>query len=176
VRNSGSITCRAEQPDDADGIRRVLTLAFPTAAEADLINDLRRNDRLSLSLVATINSEIVGQIAFSPVTIDGCEIGWGLAPLAVAPAHQHYSIGSQLIRHGLEAARDRAVAAVVVLGDPAYYARFGFQPASRWGWTDEYGGGEAFQAIILQPGVAPATDGLVRYAPEFSRFVADPPD
>jgi putative acetyltransferase len=59
---------------------------------------------------------------------------------------------------------------VVVLGDPAYYSRFGFRPASRWGLVDEYGGGAAFQAIELSSGSLPITGGVVRYAPSFALF------
>ena len=57
---------------------------------------------------------------------------------------------------------------MVVLGDPAYYRRFGFLPASRWGLRDEYGGKDAFQALELRPGAIPPGGGVVRYAPEFN--------
>lgn len=165
----------AEQPEDSDAIRRVLTAAFPTADEADLVDDLRRNDRLALSLVATMAGAVVGYIAFSPVSIDGRVMGWGLAPLAVAPTHQRRGVGSGLIRQGLELAGKHGVAVIVVLGDPAYYSHFGFQPANRWGWTDEFGGGEAFQAVVNLKAGRPHADGLIRFAPEFSRFAVEPP-
>jgi putative acetyltransferase len=71
---------------------------------------------------------------------------------------------------GLAKCRRLGVGFVVVLGDPAYYSRFGFQPAARWNLSDEFEGGDAFQAIELMPGAIPIGGGLVKYAPEFSIF------
>jgi putative acetyltransferase len=161
---------RAELPGDDAGIRRVLQAAFPTPAEAQLIDDLRRGGRLSISLVAEDGRDIVGHIAFSPVTIDGRAVGLGLGPLAVMPSSQRQGIGSALIRAGLEACRQTRTGFLVVLGDPVYYGRFGFQSAVRWRLCDEFHGGEAFQALELRPDGIPADGGLVRYAPEFAVF------
>lgn len=161
---------RAEQPTDAPAIRAVLLAAFPTDAEARLVDLLRRVGRLSISLVAERTGQIIGHIAFSPITIAEKIAGLGLAPLAVHPSAQRTGIGAALVRQGLSSCRTADTGFVVVLGDPAYYRRFGFKPASTWNLTDEYAGGLAFQALELHPDAAPPTGGLVKYAPEFSIF------
>ncbi|MDZ4689643.1 MAG: N-acetyltransferase [Planctomycetaceae bacterium] len=168
------ITIRHEQPGDEAGIRRVHQAAFPTALEGQLIDDLRRAGRLTISLVAECLDRIVGHIAFSPVTAGDNQRGLGLAPLAVVPEQQRQGIGGALIRAGLAACRGRDAAFIVVLGDPGYYGRFGFQAASRWQLSGEYGGGDVFQALELILGSIPVGGGLVRYAPEFAIFAPDP--
>lgn len=170
------ITIRAEQPHDAIGIERVLRAAFPSDAEARLVTALRDAGRLTMSLVAVLAGEVVGHIAFSPVTVAGQPCGLGLAPLAVRPDRQRQGMGRRLVEAGLHACRELGVGGVVVLGDPDYYGRFGFQPAAEWQLSDEYGGGEAFQALELRPGQFRAGGGLVQYAPEFGIFAADAPN
>jgi putative acetyltransferase len=161
---------RPEQPGDADAIRAVHEAAFPTPAEGALVDALRHSGRLTLSLAAVADGQIVGHIAFSPITVAGHAAGQGLAPLAVQPDHQRRGIGGRLVREGLSWCRKAAVPFVVVLGSPVYYGRFGFGPASRWGLSDEYGGGAAFQAIEFSAGSMPVGGGLVKYAPEFAAF------
>jgi putative acetyltransferase len=166
------MTIRREHQGDETGIHAVHVGAFPTEAEARLVGQLRAAGRLSISLVADIGGEIVGHVAFSPVsagTGSGTS-GLGLAPVAVLPHHQRHGIGSRLILEGLAAARRLGAGFVVVLGEPAYYGRFGFRPAAEWGLHDEYGGGPAFQVIELRPSAIPRNAGLVRYAPEFAAF------
>jgi putative acetyltransferase len=158
-------TVRAEQPGDEAAIHAVHTAAFPTLAEADLVDALRAAGRLRVSLVALESRAVVGHVAFSPLDAPG---GVGLAPLAVRPPWQRRGIGERLVRRGLEACRAVGAGFVVVLGDPAYYGRFGFAPAARWGLLDDYGGGGAFQALELIAGQLPVGVGLVRYAPEFA--------
>ncbi|HUQ72359.1 MAG TPA: N-acetyltransferase [Planctomycetaceae bacterium] len=170
------ITIRDEQPGDEAGIRRVHQAAFPTELEGQLIDDLRRAGRLTSSWVAKYDDDIVGHIAFSPVTVGDNQRGLGLAPLAVRPERQRQGIGGALIRAGVAACRHRDAGFIVVLGDPAYYGRFGFQPASQWQLADEYGGGDAFQALELIPGSIPAAGGLVRYSSEFAIFGPDDPN
>lgn len=167
---SPDITIRPERPADAPGIHRVLTAAFPTDLEAQLVHALRAAGQLQISLVAVVDGHVAGYVAFSPVTITGRTVGLGLAPVAVDPAFQQQGIGSALIREGLKFAQLDATGMVVVLGEPAYYARFGFRPAAARGLRDEYGGGEAFQAIVFDPGAIPAGGGLVRYGAEFGIF------
>ena len=88
---------------------------------------LRKAESLTVSLVATENSRIVGHVAFSPVTIDGRSEGWfGLGPVAVMLSRQRNGIGSGLIEAGLAKLRARGSRGCVVLGDPGYYRRFGF--------------------------------------------------
>ena len=164
---------RPELRDDADEIHRLVVSAFPTEAEAFLVEELRRTGALAVSLVAVdddTDHRIVGHVAFSPVsTSDGRE-GIGLAPVAVAATHRRRGIAQQLIDRGIQQCSDLGFAYAVVLGSPAYYSRFGFEAAAPHGLRDEYLGGEAFQVRELAPGGIPKNAGLVRYAPPFAAF------
>jgi putative acetyltransferase len=161
---------RTEAASEAAAIQSVHQSAFPTAAEARLVDALRDAGKLRVSLVAEVEGELVGHVAFSPVTLEGMTegAGVGLAPLAVVPDRQRQGVGGRLVREGLAACAAGGFGFVVVLGDPAYYGRFGFAAASRWGLQDEYGGGEAFMALELLPGAIPSRGGRVRYADEFA--------
>lgn len=163
-------TIRPERPGDEPGIRAVHLACFPGPAEADLVDALRAAGRLTFSLVAEVDGTIVGHVAFSPVTASGAPNGIGMAPVAVASSHRRQGIAAELIRAGLDACRSAGFTWAVVLGNPAYYGRFGFQAATGFGLSDEYGGGPAFQAMELWPGGVPVGAGLVRYAPEFAAF------
>ena len=159
---------RFETAADEAAIHAVHTASFPTRLEADLVDALRHAGRLMISLVAVEHGEVVGHVAFSPVTVAGTTDGVGLAPVAVLLNFRRRGIAARLIREGLAECTRRNHGFVVVLGDPRYYGRFGFTPARGWGLHDEYGGGDAFQALELRPGAIPAAGGLVRYAPEFA--------
>ena len=163
---ASSAQIRHELPVDVDGIRHVHQLAFPSHEEAAIVDRLRGADRLTISLVAELGEEVVGHCALSPVTIDQQQVGLGLAPVAVVPDYQRLGIGGDLVRQGLSACRESGVPLVVVLGSPGYYSRFGFVSASAYGLQDTYGGGAAFQAIILDDDRSPPS-GLVHYASEF---------
>jgi putative acetyltransferase len=164
---------RAELPDDATEIHNLVASAFPTEAEAFLVDELRRTGAIRVSLVAVdddTDHRIVGYVAFSPVlAADGRE-GIGLAPVAVAATHRRRGIAAQLIERGLESCREQGFAYAVVLGAPAYYSRFGFEPAPSRGLADEYEGGNSFQVLELVPGGVPNGAGLVRYSPAFAAF------
>jgi putative acetyltransferase len=94
--------------------------------------------------------------------------GVGLAPLAVCPSHQHKGIGSALVREGLLACRKRGLGFVVVLGEPAYYKRFGFIRADDRGLRNEFGATGEFMLLDFQLGTLALAGGLVKYAPEFA--------
>jgi predicted N-acetyltransferase YhbS len=127
------IKIRTELPDDIMAIDRVIAAAFQSAphtshTEQFIVGALRRAGKLDVSRVATHNDEIVGHIAVSPVRISGEDLGWcGLGPLSVLPSHQRRGIGSALVMEALLAASGTGAAGCVVLGDPAYYERFGFK-------------------------------------------------
>jgi len=163
-----NVSIRREQPGDEPDIYRVHSGSFPTEGEARLVNLLRAAKRLSLSLVAELDGEVVGHVAFSPVTTDTGATGTGLGPVAVPEPFQRHGIAAQLVRSGLDTCREAGFGWVVVLGSPAYYGRFGFRPASGFGLTGAYGGGDAYQALELTHGAIPAGVGQVRYAPEFA--------
>ena len=161
---------RDELQSDRDAVHALNASAFDTPAEADLVDALRREAQSLLSLVAEIDGEIVGHILFSPVTLSN-HAGFrmmGLAPMAVTPAHQGTGIGSALVRAGLERCRESGVAAVVVLGHPAYYPRFGFAPASRFSIDSDYDvPAEAFMVVELQRDSLHGRTGRVQYHPAF---------
>ena len=158
---------RPEQPSDAPAIRAIHVASFPTDAEARLVDLLREASNLSVSLVAEVRGEVVGHVAFSPVRVASGRVGAGLAPVAVLPSHRRQGAAALLVRAGLAECRSAGLRWAVVLGDPAYYSRFGFEPAPDFGLSDEYGGGTNFQVIPLVPGGVPSSDGLVWYAPQF---------
>lgn len=170
------MTIRHEQAGDAAAIFAVHAGSFPSDAEARLVDLLRAAGRLIVSLVAVADDRIVGHVAFSPVTVANesrgamRSPGIGLAPIAVIESFRRRGVAGELIRAGLLACRERGFGWAVVLGDPAYYSRFGFRAAAEFGLSDAYGGGPAFQAIELTSGALPSNAGLVRYAPEFAMF------
>ena len=159
-------TIRSEVASDVAAIHAVHVAAFPTDAEARLVDALREAGRLSVSLVAEEDGLVIGHITFSPVTTGDTPGGLGLAPVAVHPDAQRRGVGGMLILDGLKAAARTGAAFVVVLGHAAYYPRFGFRRADELGLSNEYGAGAEFMAMELVPGSL-AAGGLVQYAPEF---------
>lgn len=162
---------RAEQPGDHDAVFELNLAAFDSAAEAELINCLRDECEAFMSLVAIVNDEIVGHIFFSPVALVGnAKVKmFGLGPMAVAPAHQRAGIGSALVETGLDQCRTLGIEAVVVLGHPGFYPRFGFVPASQFGIDCDFPApDEAFMVLELDPGVLHGKSGRVKYHPAFS--------
>jgi putative acetyltransferase len=153
---------------DVAAIHVLHAASFPTDAEARLVSLLRAAGHLPVSLVAEVDGAVVGHVAFSPVMAVTGAVGAGLAPVAVSGPHRRQGIAARLIEDGLAACRSTGFGWAVVMGEPAYYSRFGFRPASEFGLADEYGGGPAFQAVELVPGALPSGAGLVRYAPEFT--------
>lgn len=166
---------REETADDACGIRVVNKAAFETEAEADLVDKLRENDKFLLSLVAEIEGQIVGHILFTPATINYKEEIFdvaGLAPMAVLPQFQKGGVGKALVNKGLFLLRNRDYKAVIVLGHPEYYPRFGFEPASKYGIIYEHEvPEEAFMVIELKEGVLKNIHGIAKYSPEFDELV-----
>jgi putative acetyltransferase len=160
----------SETPADIAGIRGLHQAAFPTPAESALVDALRAAGQLSLSLVATEPGRVIGHVGFSPIRVAGAPRGLGLGPVAVLAECRRRGVAAQLVREGLEQCRAAGVGLVVVLGAPRYYSRFGFTPAKLLALSDEYAGGDAFQALELIRGTVPAGGGLVQYSPEFSQL------
>ena len=161
---------RKEYPADIAAIRELLVAAFPSSAEAELVDELRASGRLSISLVAIDDGAVIGHVAFSPVTVDGTTLGLGLAPVAVRAERRRQGVAERLVREGLGLCRNANIGLVVVLGEPRYYARFGFEAARRHELRDEYQAGDAFQAVELVNGTIRPGGGLVRYCSEFAKL------
>ena len=162
---------RPEGAADIAAVRAVNRAAFETSAEADLVDALRDQAAAVVSLVAEDAGSVVGHILFSPVTLSGhAELKiMGLAPMAVLPAEQRRGIGSALVRAGLDRCQALGCGAVVVLGHPGYYPRFGFMPASRFGIGCEYDvPDEVFMALELEPGILRGQSGTIRYHAAFA--------
>lgn len=164
---------RTEIPVDAAGIDRLLRSAFPTGAEADLVQALREDGLLTLGVVATDDEGgVVGYVAFCPVDIQGEDRNWvGLAPMAVEESLRCQGLGQKLVYEGLDSLNEFGYAAVVVLGDPAYYGRFGFKPAAshdlhcRWSGAEE-----TFQLFTLTDDALTNASGEVVFPAAFNRF------
>lgn len=144
---------RDERDDERPVVRSIVTNAFGQAAEANLVDALRRPDPEVISLVAELDGTVVGHILFSPVELDpanGTVRIASLAPLAVNPEHQNRGIGQALVAEGLRRCEERGYHVVVVLGHPEYYARFGFVPAHSRGLTCAFAPpGESYRVIEL---------------------------
>jgi putative acetyltransferase len=162
---------RTEEEKDRRAVYAVNAAAFETAAEANLVEALRQQAWPVVSLVAEDNQTIVGHIMFSPVSLSGhpdLKI-MGLAPMAVAPIHQRKAIGSALVRAGLAQCKQQGFGAVVVLGHPEYYPRFGFSPSSGFGIGCEYEVPEqVFMVTELQPDCLRGKSGIIKYHAAFS--------
>lgn len=168
----GRVQIRAEEEKDWADVQAVNESAFETSAEAHLVAALREQVRPAVSLVAEDGRAIVGHIMFSPVALPGhpeLKI-MGLAPMAVAPEHQRKGIGSALVRAGLEECKKLGFGAVVVLGHPEYYWRFGFLPSVRFGLGCEYEAPEeAFMVVEFQPGYLRGASGKIKYHAAFNK-------
>jgi predicted N-acetyltransferase YhbS len=127
---------RSETPADTGPISVLIESAFAVArfsshTEQFIVEALRKNGALSVSMVAEREQRIVGHVAFSRVAIsDGSENWYGLGPIAVEPSFQGQGIGSALIEAGLAQLQSIGAVGCVVLGNPAYYRRFGFEAVS----------------------------------------------
>jgi putative acetyltransferase len=163
-----SIDIREEQPNDTPAIRDVNRRAFGSDHEGKIVDALRTNRAVSLSLVATLDGAVVGHILYSPAGIGTVE-GAALGPMAVLPEHQRQGIGSQLVATGNERLQIAGCPFVIVIGHPGFYPRFGFTPAYRLGITCEWDvPSDAFMVLVLDSQKAGALHGLAEYRQEFS--------
>ena len=171
------VTIRPERAPDFPAVRKVHEAAFPTPVEADLVEKLRAAGKAAVSLVAEGEDGIVGHIVFSPVTFDPPVdvMAFGLAPMAVLPGHEKHAVGRRLVQNGLAECHARGACLVVVLGDPPYYQRFGFERASRHGLRNEFGVEEPFMVFMLEARCHPEPGTMVKYSKEFDRFRPERP-
>ena len=128
-----NIKIRTETAADVPAIEAVTISAFLNAphtshTEQIIVGALRKAGVLTISLVADAEGTVIGHVAVSPVSISDGAAGWfGLGPLSVVPEHQSHGVGSRLMHEALHLLRERGAAGCVLLGEPEYYGRFGFQ-------------------------------------------------
>ncbi|WP_455811551.1 GNAT family N-acetyltransferase [Pseudomonas graminis] len=164
---------RSEIGIDAASIDSLLRRSFPTSAEAELVQQLREDGLLTLGVVATDDEgQVLGYAAFSPVTLNDEDRQWvGLAPLAVDESVRKQGLGKQLIYEGLDTLNEFGYAAVVVLGDPAFYGPYGFEPAARHQLHCRWEGTEAaFQVYKLADDAFDGVEGRIEFSAPFNRF------
>jgi len=163
------VVIREREPADDGAIRRLNDLVFGGPFEGKLIEELREAFIDAVELVAVEDGAIVGHILFSALTTmvdDDAVPTLSLAPMCVHPERQRSGIGTALVEVGLELARRREWQAVVVLGHPDYYPRFGFSAELASGLDSPFDG-DSFMALELVPGALDGDDGLVVYPAAF---------
>ena len=162
---------RPAAPTDAPAIRRVHLEAFPTQVEADLVERLEQDGDAVLSFIAERDGEIVGHLLLSRMRASGSGRDYralGLGPVAVLPPLQRAGTGSALIRTALAAATGAGEELVFLVGDPAYYRRFGFAPEMAAPFASPYAG-PYLMALALSDVPLPA-EGRADYAPGFAEL------
>jgi putative acetyltransferase len=168
---------RDETESDREAICELQRRAFDGPGEAKLVDELRQSGAMAISLVAEQGERIVGHILFSKLEASTPRMGaalvpplraLALAPIGVDPGLQRQGIGSALIRKGLERAREEGWAAIFVLGEPAYYRRFGFSVEAAKGYPSPYSG-EHYMMLSLACKPIP-TAGQIVYPAPFKRL------
>jgi putative acetyltransferase len=166
------LTIRTEDETDHDSIDRVIVAASGEPETAELVRQLRTDGDALLSMVAAIESRIVGHIMLSRMSIQtphGDVAAVALAPLMVDPEYQNRGIGSRLTRVAVDRCRDAGESIVLVVGHPTYYPRFGFSAESAQHLKHPFklhlpG---AFMALELKAGTLTGISGKVKYARAF---------
>ena len=168
------LTIRAEKNGDYAAVYEVHSLAFSRPNEAKLVETVRESVNFipQLSLVAVKVDKVVGHLLFSPLVIQTKtnEIpALVLAPLAVHPEFQKQGIGLELVRQGLNVCVELGHKAVIVIGHPTYYPRFGFSPARARGLKAPFPvPDEAFMVLELVPGILNRISGVIKFPTAFA--------
>lgn len=161
---------RSERKSDFDSVRNVNLAAFETDEEANLVEEIRKQAPEMISLVAKSEQQIVGHIMFSPASNKKCpniKIT-GLAPMAVLPKYQNQGIGSKLIKAGIRACKKAGYQAIIVLGHPNFYPKFGFSPSIEFDLKAEYNvPPEVFMVLEIEKDALKNCKGILEYHPVF---------
>ncbi len=169
------VLIRPETPDDYAAIREVNLAAFGSPLEAALVERLRGDGLVIASLVAVDDAgQVVGHILFSPVRImttrgDQMQVA-SLAPMSVLSSCQRSGIGSMLVEHGIEVCKRAHYHAIVLVGHPRYYPRFGFTHALVAGLKNLFAADEAFMGMEFVRGALSEIEGCVVYPEAFNQF------
>ena len=158
---------RPETPGDIAAIRVVEEAAFGQSAEARLVDDLRTAGDSIFSLVAVDNGTVVGHALFSRMKAPFPALALG--PIAVLPEYRRTGIASALIREGIARGEAAGWLGIFVLGDPAFYRRFGFNAGKASGFISPYAGPH-LMALPLGRSELPASAGSIQHAPAFARL------
>ena len=168
--SSGEVRVRAAEKRDEGAIADTLIRAFAREDEARMVSRLENSQASVASLVADVAGLVVGHAMLSRVDarIDGRSVPvLALSPVAVRPTHQGLGIGGRLVSAALDRAADDGAEAVLVVGDPRYYGRFGFSAARARVFSGRYAG-DVFQAVEIVPGALSGESGTVEYPTAFA--------
>ncbi len=162
---------RREIPSDIDFISQLVEAAFQSSIEAELVSLIRSRQQSLVSLVASLEGEIVGHVMLTPIEIDTMATGnfAGVAPLSVAPQHQGKGIGGLLMHSVIAESKKLGFKALFLLGSPDYYPRFGFSPSHI---GNEYGATDAFMHLELEPESLRSIQGKAKYVSAFQEIGA----
>jgi predicted N-acetyltransferase YhbS len=169
------VVIRDEEPADRDGSVRVVRAAFGSDEEAEIVHAVR-DLAGSFALVAVDGGHVIGHVQMSRAWIGETDV-LSLGPIGVQPSRQGEGVGSRLVRASLEVSADRGEVAVMLLGAPSYYGRFGFVPGSTFGLANPFAGvdegdfvvrEEDFQVAVLADPL-PGFVGAVRWHPAFGQ-------
>ena len=174
----GDVSVREERNDDRDAIATVVSSAFKSPVEADLVDAIRSSPEYipELAIIAELEHEVVGHVMVSWTGLQDGDVTHEirhLSPLAVTPGYQRRGVGAALVTTVTAAAREQGAPFVILEGDPRYYSRFGFEPSTRYGITmnlPKWAPREAAQVLVLN-GHPPAVRGHVVHPPSFAAFV-----
>ena len=162
------IEIREEHSGDVSAIRDLNKHAFGQDQEGNIVDALRSNGAVLLSLVATLNGHVVGHIMYSPLSVSEVD-GAALGPMAVLPEHQRQGLGSKLVEAGNRRLKESGCPFIIVVGHANFYPRFGFKPASTCGITCEWEmPDDVFMVLALDHARMAGISGLAKYRPEFS--------
>lgn len=173
-----ALVIREEREEDYEAVEHVVKQAFlhtpmRSGTEHRIVERMRKEPTYNpkYSLVATEVKNVVGHVILSQAYVVNEEKKIplvSLGPVSVVPEKQRQGIGTKLIEQVLEVAKNDEKKAVIVLGHPTYYPKFGFKPASLWGIKLPFDApDDAFLALELIPEGLKHTSGIVEYSPAF---------
>jgi putative acetyltransferase len=154
-----------EQECHHPAVRQLHIDAFPTPAEANLVEQLRRSGDAIISLVVVEEERVVGHAMFSAMRAPFKALGLG--PVSVAPDKRRLGVAAEMISQGIARARAEHWDAIFVLGSPAYYSRFGFSAGAASGFVSPYAGPHLMVLALGDTGLAPRS-GRIDYPPAFA--------
>lgn len=166
---------RKEQERDFDEIYRLNYESFDQKDEAELIDELRENNGVIISLVALLSNLLAGHILYAPCQITSHNTtltGAALGSMAVLPEYQNKGIGKELVKESIEIISEAGYPFITVLGHPEYFPKFGFEPAKKHGLQFQWNVPDnVFMGLILDKERMSNIRGTVYYRPEFSKLI-----